>query len=88
MLTNAKTTLGISLSKRMLGTALAFLGETKDPTRSKTRSRIEHLFRAMVQRVGNVILRTNGIKAADVKLRLRNLAYNMDRYCTLMMQAA
>ena len=56
-------------------------------TRSKTRSRIEHVFGAMVQRAGNVILRTIGIKAAEVKLGLRNLAYNMDRYCTLMLQA-
>jgi len=57
-------------------------------TRSKTRSRIEHVFGAMVQRAGNVILRTIGIKVAEVKLGLRNLAYNMDRYCTLMLQAA
>ncbi len=65
-------------------------------TRSKTRLRIEHVFGAMVQRAGNVILSTIGIKAAvrrtpgataEVKLGLRNLAYNMDRYCTLMLQA-
>ena len=49
-------------------------------TRSKTRSRIEHVFGAMVQRAGNVILRTIGIKAAEVKLGLRNLAVNNVKY--------
>ena len=72
----------------MPGTALNLMGEARDRTRSKTRSRIEHVFGAMVQRAGNVILRTIGIKAAEVKLGLQNLAYNMDRYCTLKMQAA
>ena len=72
----------------MPGTALNLMGEARDRTRSKTRSRIEHVFGAMVQRAGNVILRTIGIKAAEVKLGLQNLAYNMDRYCTLKMQSA
>ena len=57
-------------------------------TRSKVRSRIEHVFGAMRQRAGDVILRTIGIKRAEVKLGLRNLAYNMDRFCILMKQNA
>ena len=57
-------------------------------TRSKVRSRIEHVFGAMRQRAGDVILRTIGLARAKVKLGLRNLAYNMERYCTLMMQTA
>lgn len=55
-------------------------------TRSKIRSRIEHVFGAMRQRAGTVILRTIGIARAEVKLGLRNLAYNMDRFCTLKTQ--
>lgn len=57
-------------------------------TRSKVRSRIEHVFGAIHQRAGNVILRTIGISMAEVKLGLRNIAYNMDRFCTLMLQNA
>jgi transposase, IS5 family len=57
-------------------------------TRSKVRSRIEHVFGAMRQRAGNVILRTIGLAKAKVKLGLRNLAYNMERFCTLMTQTA
>ena len=37
---------------------------------------------------GDVILRTIGISMAEVKLGLRNIAYNMDRFCTLMLQNA
>ena len=40
------------------------------------------------QRAGDVILRTIGISMAEVKLGLRNIAYNMDRFCTLMLQNA
>lgn len=57
-------------------------------TRSKVRSRVEHIFGAMRQRAGDVILRTIGVGAAEVKLGLRNIAYNMDRFCFLMRQTA
>ncbi len=52
-------------------------------TRSKTRSIVEHAFGVQAQKCGNVILRTIGITKTEVKLGLRNLAYNMDRFCTL-----
>lgn len=52
-------------------------------TRAKVRSRVEHIFGAMRQRAGDVILRTVGFARAKVKLGLRNLAYNMDRFCIL-----
>jgi len=52
-------------------------------TRSKTRSRIEHVFGVQSQRAGNMILRGVGIIRATVKIGLRNLAYNLDRYGTL-----
>ena len=57
-------------------------------TRSRVRSRIEHVFGAIHQRAGDVILRTIGISMAEVKLGLRNIAYNMDHFCTLMLQNA
>ena len=57
-------------------------------TRSRVRSRIEHIFGAMRQRAGDIILRTIGIKAAEVKLGLRNIAYNMERFCFLKRQTA
>ena len=57
-------------------------------TRARTRSRIEHVFGSMTQRAGNLILRTIGINRAEVKLGLRNIAYNMERFCFLMRQTA
>ena len=57
-------------------------------TRSCVRSRIEHVFGVIHQRAGDVILRTIGISMTEVKLELRNIAYNMDRFCTLMLQNA
>jgi len=52
-------------------------------TRSKIRSRVEHIFGVQAQKAGNLILRTVGIARANTKIGLRNLAYNMDRYKTL-----
>ena len=57
-------------------------------TRARTRSRIEHIFGAMTQRAGNLILRSIGISRAEVKLGLRNIAYNMERFCFLRRQTA
>jgi len=51
--------------------------------RSRIRSRIEHIFGAMRQRAGDLILRTVGLARARVKLGLRNLAYNLERYAWL-----
>ena len=52
-------------------------------TRSKIRSRVEHVFGVQTQKAGNLILRTIGIARANAKIGLRNLAYNMDRYKVL-----
>ena len=57
-------------------------------TTARTLSRIEHIFGAMTQRAGNLILRSIGISRAEVKLGLRNLAYNMEKFCFLMRQTA
>jgi len=52
-------------------------------TRSRVRSRIEHIFGVQAQKAGNLILRGIGIVRARCKIGLRNLAYNLDRYGTL-----
>lgn len=51
--------------------------------RSKTRSRVEHIFGIQTMRAGSLIIRTIGIVRAKAKIGLRNLAYNIDRYCLL-----
>lgn len=53
-------------------------------TRSKTRCRIEHVFGVQAMIAGDLILRTIGIIRARAKIGLRNLAYNMFRYKTLV----
>jgi IS5 family transposase len=53
-------------------------------TRSKTRCRIEHVFGVQAMMAGDLILRTIGIIRARAKIGLRNLAYNMFRYKTLV----
>jgi IS5 family transposase len=54
--------------------------------RSRVRSRVEHVFGAKVQRAGSVILRTVGLARARMKLGLRNLAYNLERFSLLRLQ--
>lgn len=53
-------------------------------TRSRVRSRVEHVFGVQAQKAGNLILRTVGIERALAKIGLRNLAYNMDRVGMLL----
>ena len=53
-------------------------------TRSKIRSRVEHVFGVQAMMAGDLLLRTIGIARAWVKIGLRNLAYNMFRYQTLV----
>ena len=48
-------------------------------TRSKTRSRVEHLFEIQSQMAGDLIVRTIGLARVKIKIGLRNLAYNMNR---------
>ena len=51
--------------------------------RAKVRSRVEHIFGVQTMRAGNLLIRTIGIVRAKAKIGLRNLAYNIDRYCLL-----
>jgi len=52
-------------------------------TRAKVRSRVEHVFGVMAKRAGDVVVRTVGLARASIKIGLRNLAYNLDRYASL-----
>ena len=52
-------------------------------TRSRIRSRVEHVFGVMTQRAGHLLLRGVGLARAGTRIALRNLAYNLDRYGTL-----
>jgi IS5 family transposase len=49
-------------------------------TRARIRSRIEHVFGVQAMVAGSLILRCIGIIRAKVKIGLRNLAYNINRY--------
>jgi transposase, IS5 family len=53
-------------------------------TRSRIRSRIEHVFGVQAKRAGNLIVRAIGLVRVKAKVGLRNLAYNLDRYCVLV----
>lgn len=54
-------------------------------TRSKTRSRVEHVFGIQSKMAGDLTIRTIGLMRAKVKIGLRNLAYNMNRLKSLLM---
>jgi IS5 family transposase len=53
-------------------------------TRSRIRSRVEHVFGVQAKRAGRLIVRAIGLVRVKVKVGLRNLAYNLDRYCVLV----
>lgn len=48
-------------------------------TRSRIRSRVEHVFGAQLQRARTLVVRCIGLVRASAQIGLRNLAYNMDR---------
>jgi len=52
-------------------------------TRSRIRSRIEHVFGVQAQTAKDVIVRGIGKVRAAVRIGLRNLSYNMNRYAFL-----
>lgn len=51
--------------------------------RARIRSRVEHIFGVQAMRAGSLLIRTIGLIRARTKIGLRNLAYNIDRYCLL-----
>ena len=48
--------------------------------RARIRVRIEHVFAAQKQRAGNLVVRVVGLTRARMKIGLRNLVYNLDRF--------
>ncbi len=56
-------------------------------TRARIRSRVEHVFGIQAKRVGDGIVHVEGLVRASVKIGLRNLAYNLDRYAGLAQAA-
>lgn len=52
-------------------------------TRSKTRSRVEHVFGVMAMRTGSTLMRGIGMVRIRAKIGLRNLAYNVSRFALL-----
>lgn len=52
-------------------------------TRARVRSRVEHVFGIQTQRAGSLIVRSIGAVRARVKIGLRNLSYNVERYAKL-----
>jgi transposase, IS5 family len=52
-------------------------------TRSRIRSRVEHVFGIQAKRAGNLIVRAIDLVRVKAKVGLRNLTYNLDRYCVL-----
>ena len=53
-------------------------GEKKgNRTRARTRCRVEHVFGVQAMKAGTLLLRTIGLARAEVKIGLRNLAYNI-----------
>jgi IS5 family transposase len=53
-------------------------------TRSRIRSRVEHVFGVQAKRAGKLIVRVIGLVRVTAKVGLRNLAYNLNRYCVLV----
>lgn len=52
-------------------------------TRSRVRSRIEHIFGAMLSRAGSLTMRCIGLERARMVIGIRNLVYNLGRYALL-----
>jgi IS5 family transposase len=53
-------------------------------TKSRIRARVEHVFGIMSRRGGGKLVRTVGWARTRMKIGLRNLAYNLDRYAMLV----
>ena len=65
------------------GHALTEREKSGNRTRSRVRSRVEHVFGAMLSKAGNLVMRCIGEVRARRTLGLRNLVYNIGRYAYL-----
>ncbi|MEM9149455.1 MAG: transposase, partial [Cyanobacteria bacterium P01_F01_bin.3] len=54
--------------------------ETNNTERSKTRSKVEHIFGTMITSMGGKAIRSIGIANAKANLGLKNLTFNLQRY--------
>ena len=61
----------------------SFHAKAVNRKRSKIRSRVEHVFGAMKQKMHDIVMRSIGIARAKTNIGLRNLAYNLTRYSYL-----
>ena len=52
--------------------------------KSRIRSRVEHIFGHITNSMGGMFIRCIGIKRAECAISLKNLAYNISRFVTLM----
>lgn len=59
-------------------------GKRSFGTRSKTRSRVEHVFGFQENSMGGKFIRTIGLARATVEIGMMNLTYNLMRYLQLM----
>jgi IS5 family transposase len=69
--------------KAKRGTPLSEGQKEENRKRSKIRTRVEHVFGAMYQKAHDLTIRTIGLSHAAAKIGLRNIAYNMMRFCYL-----
>lgn len=69
--------------KAVRGRALTEREKQGNRTRSKVRSRVEHVFGAFVNDMGGKLVRTIGIARAKTKIGLQTLGYNMRRFACL-----
>jgi IS5 family transposase len=69
--------------KATRGHALTAREHQGNRTRSRIRSRVEHVFGIQRQRMGDTVIRTIGFVRAKTKIGLRHLSYNLSRYAYL-----
>jgi IS5 family transposase len=60
--------------------------EKDNKKKSKTRSRIEHIFGFMTNSMNGIRIRSIGFARAEFNIGLMNLTYNMSRYRFLVAQ--
>jgi IS5 family transposase len=58
--------------------------KTNNRKKSKVRARVEHVFGYMINSFGELFVRTVGIVRARCQIALKNLAYNLRRYESLL----
>jgi len=69
--------------KGQAGQPLTAEQQAQNRRRSKTRSRVEHVFGFQQNSMGGKLVRTIGLARAQVKIGLMNLTYNLMRYLQL-----